>query len=109
MASPLAHVGATILCAHGATVNVTPSNTRVLVGKQPVATIADVCLVAGCPLTSPAGSPIPCLQVQWLTGATRVRVGGQPALLSSSQGLCVGAGPPSPPNIVTTQTRVTGQ
>ena len=54
----------------------------------------------GCAFTVPPSKPQPCLKVQWLVPAARVLVGGQPAILQSSSGLCLSAeqipqGPPS--------------
>jgi len=107
----LYHVGATGMCPHGAPVNTISSNTRVLVGGQPVATMADTSTIAGCPFQVPVGpgtKPQPCVRVQWLTPATRVTVNGQPALLQASSGLCQSAEqmPQGPPTITVNQTRV---
>jgi uncharacterized Zn-binding protein involved in type VI secretion len=76
MGSPLFHVGATAMCPHGGQVSTIPSSTRVLVGGQPVATMGDTFLVAGCAFTVPPSKPQPCVKVQWLVPATRVTVGG---------------------------------
>ena len=109
MPGPLFHVGATAICPHGGPVQVVPSQTRVLVSGQPVATMADVCLVTGCAFNL-SGAPHPCVKVQWLVPATRVLVNGQPAILQTSTGLCLAAdqAPQGPPVIVATQPRVTG-
>jgi hypothetical protein len=110
MPAPLFHVGATAICPHGGQVTVTSSNTRVLVGGQPVATMADTCTVAGCAFTVPPGKPQPCVRVQWLVPAARVLVLGQPALLQTSTGLCLSAEqiPQGPPSVVATQPRAVG-
>ena len=110
MGSPLFHVGATAMCPHGGHVSTIPSSQRVLVGGQPVATMGDTFLVAGCSFTVPPSKPQPCVKTQWLVPATRVRVGGQFAILQSSSGLCQSAEqiPGGPPSIVTTQLRATG-
>jgi hypothetical protein len=106
----LMHVGATAICPHGGQVSVIPSNARVLVGGQPVATLADTYLVAGCPFIAPGPKPQPCLKVQWMVPATRVMVGGQPAILQDSTGICLSPEqiPQGPPSIVLTQVRVKG-
>jgi uncharacterized Zn-binding protein involved in type VI secretion len=85
------------------------ANTRVLVSGMPVATMGDQYLVAGCAFTIPP--PQPCLRVQWLVPAMRVLVNGQPAILQSSVGLCLGPtqAPQGPPTIIATQPRVVGQ
>jgi hypothetical protein len=110
MASFLFQVGATAICPHGGQVSVVPTNSRVLVGGQPVAVLADQFLVAGCAFTVPPGKPQPCMKVQWLVPAARVMIGGQPAILQSSSGLCQSADqiPQGPPTVVVTQVRASG-
>jgi hypothetical protein len=95
----LMHVGATAICPHGGQVTTIPANARVLVGGQPVATLADTYLVAGCAFTVPPTKP-----------AARVLVGGQPAILQTSTGLCQSPEqiPQGPPNVVATQVRAKG-
>ncbi len=106
----LLHVGATAICPHGGQVSIISSNTRVLVSSQPVATLNDTYLVAGCAFTVPPGKPQPCIKVQWLVPATRVKVGGQPVILQASTGLCQSPEqiPQGPPNVLVTQLRVKG-
>ena len=110
MGSPLLHVGATAMCPHGGQVSTIPSSPRVVAGGQPVATMGDTFLVAGCAFTVPPGKPQPCVKVQWLVPATRVRVGGQFAILQSSSGLCQSAEqiPGGPPSVTVVQQRATG-
>lgn len=110
MGSPLFHVGATAMCPHGGQVSTIPSSTRVLVGGQPVATMGDTFLVAGCAFTVPPSKPQPCVKVQWLVPATRVRVGGQFVIVQSSSGLCQSAEqiPGGPPSVTVTQLRAKG-
>ncbi|QSQ27585.1 hypothetical protein JY651_22895 [Pyxidicoccus parkwayensis] len=104
------HVGATVMCPHGGQVQISPGNPRVKVGGQPVATVADMYMVSGCPTPVPPPVPGPCLRVQWLVPAVRVRAGGQPVILQSSTGLTftVQQVPAGPPNVVMTQVRVKG-
>ena len=96
------------MCPHGGQVSTISSNVRVLVSGMQVATIADQSLVAGCAFTIPP--PQPCLRVQWMMPATRVLINGQPALLQSSIGLCLGPtqAPQGPAVIASTQPRVIG-
>jgi uncharacterized Zn-binding protein involved in type VI secretion len=103
----LLHVGATAICPHAGQISVITSNTRVTVNGQPVATLADTFLIAGCSFVV-SGVPQPCLKVQWLVPATRVTVNGQPAILQTSSGICQGAAPQGPPNVIATQVRVSG-
>ena len=108
MPGPLFHVGAVAICPHGGQMTTISSNTRVLVSGQPVATLADQYLIAGCAFTVPTGKPQPCVTNQWLTPATRVH--GQPVILQTSTGICFSAEqiPQGPPVVVTTQPRVVG-
>ncbi|MDD4160961.1 MAG: hypothetical protein PHW87_00610 [Methanothrix sp.] len=110
MSSFILHVGITAICPHGGQISVITPNSRVLVGGQPVATIAGNFLIAGCAFTIPPGKPQPCVKVQWIMPATRVFVGGQPVILQSSTGLCQSAEqiPQGPPNILLTQLRARG-
>jgi uncharacterized Zn-binding protein involved in type VI secretion len=107
MPGPLYHANAVGICPHGGQVTVIPSAPRVLVSGMPVATMADVTLVAGCVFTVPTAKPQPCVRVQWIVPATRVLVNGQPALLQTSVGLCLSPEsiPQGAPQILTNQTR----
>ena len=113
MPGPLVHVGAVYTCPHGGSGQIISSNTRVMVSGTPVATLADTYTIAGCPFQIPVGAgtkPQPCVKVQWLVASTRVMVGGPPAILQSSNGLCLSAEqiPQGPPNVTVTQVRVGG-
>lgn len=110
MSGLLLHVGATVLCPHAGPVQIASTNSRVLVGGQPVATFADTYLVSGCAFTVPPSKPQPCVKVQWMIPASRVFVSGQPVILQISTGICQSAEqiPQGPPNVVTTQVRARG-
>ena len=102
----LLHFGATVQCAHAGQAQPTVVNPRVMVSGQPIVTQPAPYAVAGCPFTTPAGNPLPCVTAQWVTGATRVLSNGAPVLLFDSQAICAPNG--TPLLIITTQTRVTG-
>lgn len=105
----LLHMGATILCPHGGQGQPGGSSARVKLGGQPAITVSHQITIAGCAFSTAVG-PQPCTQVQWTTPATRVKIEGSPALLSTSGGICIGAaGPAGPPQVVAGQVRVTGQ
>lgn len=106
MPGMLLHQGATVLCMHAGQAQPTVPNPRVKVGGQPVVTQSAPYTVAGCPFTTPAAVPLPCVTAQWVTGALRVRVGGVPVLLQDSQAVCVPNG--TGVNILITQVRVKG-
>lgn len=110
MSGFLFHVGATALCPHGGQVSVVSSNARVTVSGQSVALLSDLFTVGGCPFQIPGPKPQPCVTVQWLVPASRVRVNGQPVILQSSTGICqsVEQIPQGPPNVVVTQFRAKG-
>lgn len=111
MSSFATHVGMQAVCPHMGTISVTPGQPRVKLSGQPVATMADAYLVAGCPFQIPVGAgtkPQPCVRVQWTVPAARVRSGGQPWIVQQSVGLCLSAEqiPQGPPQVLVTQTRV---
>jgi hypothetical protein len=99
-----------IACPHGGQGTATPSNQKVLLGGNPALVVSDVVTIAGCSFNV-SGAPSPCLQVQWMAPATRVTVGGTPALLSSSVALCISAAgaPQGPGTLSGYQTKVQGQ
>ena len=105
MPSPLLHLGATVLCAHGGTAMPTAPNPRVLVGGQPTVTMSAPYTVAGCPFNV-SGGPVPCVTGTWVVAATRVTSNGQPLVLQDSQAVCAPNGTPLLP--VAAQIRVVG-
>lgn len=102
----LLHLGATVICSHGGQATPTAPNPRVLLGGQPVVTIASPYVVAGCALPPPPTANGPCVTAQYVTSATRVLVAGQPVLLIDSQSVCAPTG--TPLINVLAQVRVTG-
>jgi hypothetical protein len=102
----LLHLGATVLCSHSGQAQPTSPNPRVLVSGQPIVMQPAPYVIAGCPFTTPAGSPLPCVTAQWVTAATRITSNGMPVLLMDSQAVCMPNG--TPILITVTQTRVTG-
>jgi hypothetical protein len=100
----LVHQGATVLCAHGGQAQPTVPSPRVKVSGQPVATQPVPYLVTGCPFVFPANGP--CVTAQWVTAATRILVGGVPAVLQDSQAVCAPTG--TPLMVVITQLRTKG-
>ena len=113
MPGPLIHFGMTAACPHAGSVSVVSSNARVLVGGQPVATLADQYPIAGCPFQIPVpggAKPQPCVLVKWVVPATRVKVMGRPVILQTSTGVCqsVEQIPQGPPSLTVVQNRVVG-
>ncbi len=102
MASPVLHLGATVLCSHAGQAQPLTPFGRVLVSGQPVVTQASPYAVAGCALT---GTPNPpCATAQWVVGAVRVLAGGAPLVIATGQATCIPTGTPLLP--VTMQPRV---
>ena len=110
------HSNATAQCPHLAPVQVAPSQTRVTVSGQPVATAPSQLTVAGCPFQVVLGGATklqPCVQVRWTLQSTRVTVMGQPILLQPSPGegsaTCLSVEPiaQGPPTVGAMQSRVT--
>lgn len=110
MACPLVTTAALIQCAHAGMVSVVSANVRVRAGGQPVALVSDNYPIAGCPFLKPPPAPSPCVLVQWIVPAARVRVLGQPVILQASTGLGLAAtlDPQGPVSVVATQPRVGG-
>jgi hypothetical protein len=113
----LLHVNAGVQCTHLAKATVAPSQVRVLVGGQPVATMPSSIAVAGCPfqVPSPTGTkPQPCVTVKWTMPSTRFLVCGKAAALVPSlgtgPGICqsVEQIPQGAPIVGKVQIRVTG-
>ena len=109
MADYIVHVNASINCPHKGDASVISSNTRVKVGGNAVAMLSDLYTIDQCINALPSGTKSPCLTIQWIVPALRVRVSGQPIILKSSTGLCLaGIIPQGAPMVVSTQTRVKG-
>ena len=85
----LMHVNAVMTCFHQTGVaTIPPSQPRVLMNGQPVATVGPppkpLATVVGCPfqVPIPAGTkPQPCTTIQWSMPSTRFLVNGLPAAL----------------------------
>jgi len=105
----MAHVGMVALCPHGGMVVEVPSAPRVLVSGVPAATLADQYPIVGC-VFNVAGAPHPCVRVQWLVPALRVKANLTPLVLQASVGLCLAADqvPQGPPIVSPAQPRVIG-
>lgn len=111
MADPLFHVSATAQCPHAppGQVQVVPSQTRVKVSNQLVATMNDQFTVTPCGFVVGSSSH-PCSMVTFTTAATRVKVMGAAVILKTSVGVCKAADQATQgaPSIRATQERVKG-
>lgn len=111
MPGPALTITSVLTCPHGGPVTIAPGNARVTILGQPVATMANMFTVAGCPFQVPIGTgtkPQPCVRIQYTAPATRVMAMGQPLILATSAGLCQSAEqiPQGAPIPVTIQPRV---
>lgn len=118
----LMHVGAVMTCFHQAgQATIPPTQPRVLVSGQPVATVSPppvpLATVVGCPFQIPVGAgtkPQPCVTIEWLMPSTRFLVNGLPAALIPAPGvgpgLCKSAEqiPQGAPTVKVVQSRVIG-
>ncbi len=102
-------MGCTIQCPHGGTVSVVPSNQKVKLDSMAALLENDTFTIAGCPFMM-GSSPHPCVTIQWVAPATRVKVNGTAVLLESSVGLCKAADQmiQGPAIVSGVQTRVKG-
>jgi len=108
------HASAVMTCTHFAPVRIVPTQTRVTVSSQFVATASSALTVTGCPFTVPGPKPQPCVTVKWILLSNRVLVNGEAVLLQATPG--TGAGicqsaeqiPQGPPNVTTMQQRSLG-
>lgn len=111
------HVGAVMQCTHAAPATIAPTQPRVLVSGQPIATMSSPMTVTGCLFQIPVGpgtKPSPCLTIRWMMPSTRFLVNGQPAALIPTPGpgpaICQSPEqlPQGPPVVSTVQIRVIG-
>lgn len=98
MPGPIVHLGATVTCSHAGTATPTAPDPRVLVGGQPVVTVATQYVVAGCGLTGT--STPPCVTGQWVSGAARVLAGGLPVAVQTGTSVTTPTGTPMLPLVV---------
>lgn len=98
----------TMMCPHGGTVTAIPGQMRAT-AASPILRGSDTYIVAGCPFSiGPDYSP--CVSVQWVQTATRVKAGSDFVLNQSSVGLCLAAtqAPQGTVLILQTQPRAEG-
>jgi len=86
----LLHLNAGMTCQHGTgQAKIAPTQARVLVSGQPVATLPPgppTIGVLGCLFTLPNGKPQPCATVRWSMPSARLLIMGLPALLAPAPG-----------------------
>jgi hypothetical protein len=107
--SGLLTTASVLMCPHGGVVTASPASSNVS-AAAPVLAAGDNCIIAGC-VFNVAGAPHPCVSVQWVVTATRVKRAGAMALTDSSVGMCIAADQTPQGSVIinTTQATVTGQ
>jgi hypothetical protein len=86
------------MCAHAGQATPAAPFPRVLVGGQPVVTLATPYVIVGCAL---AGTPTPpCVIGQWVVGAVRVMAGGTPVAIGAGSSVTMPTGSPMLPLVV---------
>ena len=102
--SALLTAASSMMCPHGGTVIAAPGSSRTQAGA-PVLRASDSFTIAGCSFAPSV--PQPCVSVQWVQTASRVRHGGDFVLTQSSVGLCLAAtqAPQGTVLVVSTQAR----
>jgi hypothetical protein len=98
----------TMMCPHGGTITAIPSSARAQAAGAPVLRASDTYIVAGCSFAPVV--PHPCVTVQWVLTAQRVRHASDFVLDEASVGLCL-AGDQAPQGvalILATQPDVSG-
>jgi hypothetical protein len=104
---PLLTTASVMTCPHGGMVTAAPGSPNAQAGA-PILRGSDTFIIAGCAFNI-AGVPSPCVSVNWVVTATRVRAGSL-VLNEASMGLCVAAtqAPQGPVVIASAQPNVSG-
>jgi hypothetical protein len=77
----------TMICPHGGTVTAIPDSARASAVGAAVLRATDTFIITGC--TFAPVSPHPCVTVDWVVTAQRVRHSGDLVLTEASVGFCV--------------------
>lgn len=97
----IVHHGATVVCAHQGSAQPTATDPKVKVGGHAVVVQTNSYTISGCSLPPPPNGNGPCATGQWLSAATKVKAGGVPVVLSTSNSVCAPTG--TPMQVQTTQ------
>jgi hypothetical protein len=80
-----------MLCPHLGVVQALSGNKRVCAAGDFVLRGTDSFTIVGCILTTPAGTPHPCVTITWSSAASRSNVVGDAPLTEGSVGQCIAA------------------
>jgi hypothetical protein len=105
----LLNTSSQIQCPHGGMVQISSTNAKAKGGGAFLVRSSDTFTVSGCPFMI-GNTPHPCVTLQWLTTATKVKADGQSALTKDSSALCKAADQAPQGNAIinSTQTKVAG-
>jgi hypothetical protein len=108
----LLNTSSQLTCPHGGQVQITSSNSKAKGGGDFLIRPSDTFTISGCPFTlpPPAGTPHPCMSLQWLTMGMKAKADGDFVLTQDSAALCKAADqvPQGSVLINSTQTKVSG-
>ena len=98
-----------IQCPHGGMVQISTTNAKAKGGGAFLVRSSDTFTVSGCPLNI-SGSPHPCVTLEWLSVAKKVKADGKSALTKDSTAVCKAADQAPQGNAIinSTQTKVAG-
>ena len=103
----LLNVESEVLCTHGGKAEPLTALFRVEVMGAPAVGQTSTYVVSGCPFTTPAGAPSPCVTASnWVAAAVRVKAMNVPVLLATSKAVCSPNGVPT--IVVPVEARVKG-
>jgi hypothetical protein len=91
MPLPVLTLAAQAQCPHGMPASFMATGAKVLVLSSPVLVAGDQVMIVPCAFTVPAGKPQPCVKGVVPTAATKVLVGGKPAILKGPSDLAQSA------------------
>lgn len=81
MSLPIVTTATMIQCPHGIPATLVSASTKVLVDNMPPLVMGDKGTVAGCPFTTPAPKPQPCVTILLTKTATKVLAENKAVLL----------------------------
>ncbi len=105
---PVLAAAGSVVGPHGGMAQLVTTNTEAVVEGARVLLQTDIHPIVGCPF-APV-TPMPCVTIRWITGATQTAIHNVPVLLQTSVGLCLNAAqvPQGPAIVVQVQQQAKG-
>jgi hypothetical protein len=94
------------ICAHSGQVQCMTPDAKVFLDGKPAVVQTGTFVVSGCTNPTPPANVGPCVSVTWLSGSTKITIGGKPALLMDSKALATPTGGSA--SVVSAQGKVSG-